>query len=148
MEQGEKEAVEARRSSRVTIQIPLTITSVDPATQFSEHCHTLVVSLQGCGVRLSRQLEPGTAVLLAGLPGGRSASACVAHSIPLGSGNKYWLVGLALDEPSNVWGIRPAPADWGEQTAAEGAVVSLPHKKDDWAYSKFSRKGEFHVGRK
>jgi hypothetical protein len=144
-----------RRSTRIRAQIPLRVTSLDPTVEFSEQCHTLIVNTQGCGVRLSRPLEPGVPVRLEDLPTGKNATARVANCVPLGTGAKYWLVGLALDQPENIWGIHPAPADWGSEpkadavaVAAVGAAVSIPAKKNEWPYSQFSDKGEFHPGRK
>lgn len=141
---------DARRSTRIRAQIPLRITSLDPALQLSESCHTLVVNTQGCGVRLSRALEPGVPVRLDKLPGGNSVTARVANCIPLGAENKYWLVGLALDQTGNVWCIQPAPADWcsGPKAVAAVAAAAIPTKKNEWPYSHFSTRGEFHPGRK
>jgi hypothetical protein len=30
----------------------------------------------------------------------------------MGQYEKLWLLGLALDEPGNVWGIQSPPPDW------------------------------------
>ncbi len=60
MESSAKSYEAERRSTRIRAQIPLRVTSLDPAIQFSEQCHTLVVNTEGCGVRLSRPLEPVT----------------------------------------------------------------------------------------
>jgi hypothetical protein len=136
-----------RRSTRIRAQIPLRVTSLDPAIEFTEQCHTLVVNPQGCGVRLSRPLEPGVLVRLGELPTGQAATARVANCVPLGDEGKYWLVGLRLDQPANIWGIAPAPADWGSEPKAM-AAVAMPAKKGEWPYSQFSRKGEFHPGRR
>lgn len=143
-----KPAQETRRSTRLKAQIPLCVSSVDPAVTFSERCHTLIVNLHGCGVRLSSPLEAGTAVLLDELPSGQTATARVAHSVPIGAENKYWIVGLALDEPGNIWGIHPAPADWGQAPVVAAAVITPPKGKQEWAYERFSAKGEFHTGKK
>jgi hypothetical protein len=132
----------ARRSTRVRAHIPFRLVSLDPDFAFNEHCYTLVVNTEGCGVRTTQALEPGLAVLLDELPGGRSATARVANCVPLGSEGKYWLVGLALDQRGNVWCIQPAPVDWGPQ-----APVAAK-KKQEWPYSLFSSKGEAHPGRK
>ena len=137
-----------RRSTRVRAQIPFRLTSQDPAVPFSEHCHTLVVNTQGCGVRLSRALEPGTRVQLDELPSGNSAAGQVANCVPLGTDGKYWLVGIALDESGNIWCIQPAPADWGVEPKPVAAAVPAPVKKNEWPYSIFSSKGEAHPGRK
>ena len=139
-----------QRSTRIRAQIPLRLTRLDTAGQTSERCHTLVVNPQGCGVRLLKPLEPGVPVQLDELPGGTSAMARVANCVPLGTEGKHWLVGLALDQPGNVWCIRPEPADWAREpeVAVPTVVVAAPAKKNEWPYSQFSDKGEFHPGRK
>ena len=139
-----------RRSTRIRAQIPFRLARLDTAVRTSERCYTLVVNPQGCGVRLSKPLEPGVPVQLDELPGGTSAMARVANCVPLGTEGKYWLVGLALDQPGNVWCIRPEPADWARETEIPipTVVVAAPAKKNEWPYSQFSEKGEFHPGRK
>ena len=136
-----------RRSTRVRAQIPVRITSQDPAIEFSETCHTLVVNTEGCGVRLTRPLDAGLAVSVSELPNGGSARARVANCVALGGEGKYWLIGIALEEPGNIWCIQPAPADWGAPVAS-AAAVPLPKKKDEWPFSLFSTKGEAHPGRR
>jgi hypothetical protein len=137
----------ARRSTRIRAQIPFRLASLDPEIPFSEHCHTLVVNTEGCGVRLTQPLEPGLSVLLDELPGGTSAPARVANCVPLGTEGKYWLVGIALDQPGNIWCIHPAPANWG-MASSPVAAVAPPKKENEWPYSVFSSKGEAHPGRK
>lgn len=140
----------ARRGARIRAQIPLRVTSLDAPVEFSENCHTLVVNPQGCGVRLSRPLEAGLQVRLDELPTGLVITARVANCVPLGAGGKYWLVGLALEQTGNVWGIHPAPADWECEpvAVAASAAATAPGKKNEWPYSQFSSKGEFHPGRR
>jgi hypothetical protein len=36
----------------------------------------------------------------------------VVNCISLGEYEKFWLLGLVLDEPGNVWGIDNPPEDW------------------------------------
>jgi hypothetical protein len=154
MEATEKSYESSRRSTRIRAQIPVRVTSLDPAIDLCEHCHTLVVNTQGCGVRLSRSLDVGVEVRMDQLPTGKIVAARVANSVPLGTDGKYWLVGLAMEEAGNVWGIHPAPADWGSDpramAAAAGVNVStaIPAKKNEWPFSQFSNRGEFHPGRK
>jgi len=140
-----------RRSTRVRAQIPLRLTSLDPAINLTERCHTLVINTTGCGVRLSRALDPGTRVRLDELPTGQPVTASVANCVPLGTEGKFWIVGLALEQTGNIWGIKPAPADWGDQPVAIAAAASASlsaQKKDEWPYRQFSSRGEFHPGRK
>lgn len=150
MEANAKSSETGRRSTRIRAQIPFRLTSLDPAIQFSEPCHTLVVNAQGCGVRLARPMEPGVPVRLDELPGDRQVTAQIANCIPLGTDAKFWLVGLALDQPGNIWSIHPAPADWGSeaQAAVATAAAAIPAKENEWPYTQFSNKGEFHPGRK
>jgi len=125
---------------------------MDPAVTFSEQCYTLIVNTEGCGVRLTQPLEPGLPVLLDELPGGTKAAARVANCVPLGTDGKYWLVGIALETPGNIWCIRPAPANWERASMARAAAaapkVAPPKKAGQWPYSVFSSKGEAHPGRK
>jgi hypothetical protein len=100
---------EVRRGTRVTCEIEITLTSLDPAHPFSEPSRTLLVNPQGCAVRFRRPLEIGAVVRLQGLAAGTTATARVVNCIPI---EKFWLLGLALDEPGNVWGIQNPPADW------------------------------------
>jgi hypothetical protein len=59
-------------------------------------------------------------------------------------------VGLALDEPGNIWGIAPTPADWGieAKVSAAAATAAAPAKKNEWPFTQFSKRGEFHPGKK
>jgi len=141
-----------RRSTRIRAQLPLRLTSLDPDIPLSEHCHTLIVNTQGCGVRLSRHLSAGTPVRLDELPGGGVVTARVANCVPIGTEGKYWVVGLALDQTGNIWGIHPAPADWDRGRAmtasADAAAPDPEQKKKEWPFSMFSSRGEAHPGRK
>jgi hypothetical protein len=143
-------AASARRSTRVRWEIPIRVTSLDPAHPFMEKALTLVVNPQGCGVKFSRAVATGTAVQLDGLPGVGSITARVANCISLGAESKLWLLGLALDQPGNVWGIQSPPDDWDTPPARVAAPVAAPDPKmkENWAFARFSSKGEFHPGKK
>ena len=67
------------------------------------------MNLQGCAARFGRPAEIGTAVRLEGLPTRTNVTARVVNCIAI---EKFWLLGLALDEPGNVWGIQSPPEDW------------------------------------
>jgi hypothetical protein len=153
MDSTEKPVDSGRRSTRIRAQIPIRVTSLDFANQFSESGHTLVVNTQGCGVRLSRALEPGLAVSLDDLPARKTVTARVANCVPLGTSGQWWMVGIALDEPGNVWGVHPAPADWTSEAALAAAATASnpapgPAKNGEWPYRQFSSRGEFHPGKR
>jgi hypothetical protein len=62
--------------------------------------------------RFSRSVEKGMAVHLKGLPTATNVTGRVVNCISFGEQEKLWLLGLALDEPSNIWGIETVPEDW------------------------------------
>jgi hypothetical protein len=103
-----------RRGTRISYEIPITLSSLDPAHPFSEPSQTLLVNPQGCAVRFGRPLEIGVAVRLEGLPAGINVTTRVVNCIRIGEYQKFWLLGLALDEPGNVWGVQTPPEDWAQ----------------------------------
>jgi|SRR5882762_6450065 len=143
-----------RRSTRLRVEIPIIVTSMDRRHAFSAECIALVVGPQGCGFRATQAFPLETPVLLGDLPGGGSASGRVASCLPLGTDGKYFLVGVALYNHGNVWGIAEPPADWNcpaDPTAASNAddAGKTPSKsKNAWPYNLFSDQGEAHPGRK
>jgi hypothetical protein len=117
-----------RRSTRIRWQIPIQITSVDPRVPFNETCETVAVNAHGCGVICHTPLEKGTPVKLGLLPDNREVMAHIADVVKLGDDGRAWLLGLQLDVPANVWGVRNPPHDWDKPTAGqepEPAVAPL-----------------------
>jgi hypothetical protein len=141
-----------RRSTRLRVEIPVQVTSLDRLRPFADKCVVLVVSAQGCGFRSARPLQMETPIMLSELPGGGSVTARVANCLPLGSDGKYFLVGASLYTHGNVWGIADAPEDWS--AAAKATAASNPAKavaesapklvvnKKVWPYNMSSAGGE------
>ena len=98
----------ARRSSRVRIQVPIHVTSLETNARFSEVCETLVVSAHGCALRFPIPLSAGSALHLLSREG-RQARAYVVACQPDGHG---WRLGARLDHPDNLWGLESCPDDW------------------------------------
>jgi len=94
----------------------MTLRSLDAAGPFSGPCTAFLVNPQGCAARFGHPLEIGAAVQLEGLPLGRTVTAHVVNCISPGEYEKFWILGLALDEPGNVWGIEIPPEDWHPDT--------------------------------
>ena len=46
--------------TRVRVEVPLRLATLAPSPLFAEESHTLVVNPQGCGVKLSRALDPAS----------------------------------------------------------------------------------------
>ena len=134
-----------RRSTRIRVEISVSVTSLDRMRPFAEQCQVLVVSAQGCGFRSSQALHLETPILLSGLPGGGSVTGRVANCLPLGSDGKLFLIGISLYTHGNVWGIADPPADWSvaasggpgprpAHTATENAPKLVVNKKV-WPYN-------------
>ena len=150
-----------RRSTRVRVEIPVSVISLDRQRPFGDRCLMVVVSAQGCGFRSSEELQPGTPIMISNLPGGGSVTARVANCVPMGSDGKYFLVGASLYTHGNVWGIPNPPEDWSEtakndpapnSAAAAQTAKSAPPRanaqKKVWPYNLFSEGAEAPLGRK
>jgi hypothetical protein len=141
-----------RRSTRLRVQIPLVVTSMDRRHPFSAECVALVVSPQGCGIRAPQALPIETPVLLGDLPGGGSASGRVANCLPLGKDATSFLIGVSLYNEGNIWGIVEPPLDWNcisdAGAASPGPEGKTAKNKGVWPYSLLSGPGEARPGRK
>jgi hypothetical protein len=155
-----------RRSTRIRVQIPISVTSLDRMRPFADKCMALIVSAQGCGFQTSQAMLPETPVLLSNLPGGGSVTARVVNCTPLGNDGKQFLIGASLYTHGNVWGITNPPDDWnlaalnypvttpatGSVTApAKVAAASAPTvtvNKKAWPYNLVAEGDEAHPRRK
>jgi hypothetical protein len=103
---------DVRRSTRLSRQIPIVITSLDPAHIFSGKYETTVVNAHGCGVILPERLEKETPVVVELISNGRSKKGRIVLTISVVEGVS-WLLGLEFDTPSGIfWEIENPPADW------------------------------------
>jgi hypothetical protein len=148
-----------RRSTRIRVEIPVGVISLDRTRPYGEQVMVLIVSAQGCGFRSSEALKIGTPIMLSNLPGGGSVTATVANCLPLGTDGQYFLIGASLYTHGNVWGIANAPEDWkaaaqdnpvpARATATPASAPKLTaQKKAAWPYNLFSEDGEAHPGRR
>jgi hypothetical protein len=101
-----------RKGTRVSCQIPARLEALNSLDLPPASCLIIVANPQGCGVKLNRPLAIGTRVQIQGLPTSHNVIARVVNCISLGEYEKFWFIGLALDEPGNVWGIEKQPDDW------------------------------------
>lgn len=102
-----------RRSTRVTIAIPVVILGVDAdRNNFSESVHTQVVNKHGGGIAMTHHLAMGTEVLIENRFRGVVAKVRVVWSGEEDDARNLHSVGLELLEPQNFWGITFPPDDW------------------------------------
>ncbi len=104
-----------RRSTRLPLEIPVRVTSLDRTVNIAENCTTVTVSAHGCGVIASHQIASGTRVQLEIVADQQRTAARVLEVVPLNDERTSWLLGMELEQPGNFWGIKYAPADWGEE---------------------------------
>jgi hypothetical protein len=107
-----------RSGTRVACQISAQLEALNSLDLPAMPCLIIVANPQGCGVKMNRPLEIGTRVQLQGLLTSRNVIARVANCFSLGEYENSWFLGLALDEPGNVWGIEKPPEDWNDRKAA------------------------------
>jgi HAMP domain-containing protein len=109
-----------RRSTRLSISIPIVISGVDALGQeFSESVRTLVVNKHGGKILTTRHLAMGAEVLIENRAVGAVAKAGVAWLSEKHSAGDLHHVGLQLLEAQNVWGIAFPPEDWSGEPAEE-----------------------------
>jgi hypothetical protein len=120
-----------RRSTRIRVEIPASVISLDRMRPFAEQCVVLVVSAQGCGFRSTQALHLETPIMLSGLPAGGSVTGRVANCLPLGSDGKFFLIGASLYTQGNVWGIADPPEDWSAAVKGEPGGASSKPSPDD-----------------
>lgn len=123
MGHSEKTQHAIRRSTRLPLEIPVRVTSLDPSHPFSEQCNTTLVNAHGCGLIAPCEFGQGIPVRLEIVSAQRHTTARVAEVVPLGGDPETWLVGLELDIPGNFWGIEYAPSDWKIEELAAPVIA-------------------------
>jgi hypothetical protein len=116
-----------RRSSRVPINVPILVTSMEPGSRFSEVCETMVVNAHGCSMRSHVKLEAGVVVHFHSKDG-RETTAKVLYCQPLNSAQEGWRMAARLDRPENFWGLKTFPQDW-TALPAPASIEEMPAAK-------------------
>jgi hypothetical protein len=133
---SEKTQHAIRRSTRLPLEVPVLVTSLNVASTFSVQCNTTLVNAHGCGLIVPRALAQGIQVRLEIVSAKRYTTARVAEVVPLGGDPETWLVGLELEVPGNFWGIEYAPSDWKIEESSAPAAVSPRTDKESNAAAK------------
>jgi hypothetical protein len=117
-----------RRSSRVPVNVPILVTSLEPGARFSEVCETLVVNAHGCSMRSHVKLDAGVVVHFHSKDG-RETTAKVVYCQPLDSDREAWRLAARLDRPENFWGLKTFPQDWAGLPAPAEPAGDMPPAK-------------------
>lgn len=104
-----------RRSSRIAIAIPITISGKDAAgNAFKEKSRTTVINKHGAKISTYHHLALGTIIKVENQLLGRSAQATVVWFGDRHSPRAPLEIGIRLAEAQNIWGIELPPEDWQE----------------------------------
>jgi hypothetical protein len=136
---SEKTQHAIRRSTRLPLEVPVLVTSLNPTVPYSEQCSTTLVNAHGCGLIVPRVLAQGIQVRLEIVSAKRHTTARVAEVVPLGGDPETWLVGLELEVPGNFWGIEYAPADWKIEESLSPAAKQPQSDQEPGAAAKPAR---------
>lgn len=111
----EAEGVAGRRSTRIAIAIPITISGKDALGHpFKERARTVVINKHGAKITTFHQLALGAELSVDNHLLGRSAKATVVWLGDRRSPKVAVEIGIQLFEAQNLWGIEFPPEDWQE----------------------------------
>jgi hypothetical protein len=68
---------------RLSLQIPIVVTSLDPARDFRKECKTVFVNAHGCAVIVRERIADETPVMLTLVSTGASKKSRVVLAVPL-----------------------------------------------------------------
>lgn len=102
-----------RRSTRLTIAIPIFISGTDAlGKEFRERAHTIVVNKHGAKIVSIHQLAVGAEITIENpAMGGAAKAAVLALGAPNGPAGLPEVI-VQLSEARNIWGIEFPPEDW------------------------------------
>ncbi len=116
-----------RNRQQIPLKIPLSVSSLDPDSAFSETCETVAISARGCLLRAPRGFEIGTLLQLSMPQTERTARACVVSSKQEALNGNLWKVEIELEEGQKFWGVQFPPEGSatgiraGEERARKGS---------------------------
>ena len=109
-----------RRSTRLSIAVPVVISGVDTGgDRFSESVCTVVVNKHGGKIAIARRLAMGAEIAIENRHLGIVAKAQVVWLNEPDHAGEMHHVGLQLLEAQNVWGIAFPPDDWRSEPGRE-----------------------------
>lgn len=92
----------ATRSTRLSLQIPVIVTSLDPARDFHKECKTAFVNAHSCAIVVQERLANETPLMLKLVSNGASKKTHVVLAVPLLE-SVAWLLGAEFESPGNFW---------------------------------------------
>ncbi len=125
----EVQGVSSRRSTRLSISIPITINGQDAEGHaFKENARTIIINKHGAKITSFHRLALGAEVSVENRALGRAARACVVWVGDKRSPKDPLELGIQLTEAQNIWGIQFPPDDWqeGPPIGTGGQKLEIP----------------------
>jgi hypothetical protein len=114
-----------RRSQRVMLSLPVTVSGKEPQGPFSENTQTTIVNAYGALVGLKAKLAKGQIVLLQSATSPDEQECQIIWVGPAAGGKIQY--GLEFTKPAlKFWGVTFPPPDWSP--AAAGALAESRKK--------------------
>ncbi|MGH6628110.1 MAG: hypothetical protein ACREB3_00075, partial [Burkholderiales bacterium] len=115
-----------RRSTRISIAIPITISGKDASGRaFRENTRTVILNKHGAKIVTVHQLALGTELTLENRALGRTAKTTVTWLGDRPSPREPAELGIQLAEAENIWGIDLPPDDWQAGPPAKEAKQEI-----------------------
>jgi len=122
---SEENLKQNRRSTRLSISIPIVISGLDAdGNSFKETVRTLEVNKHGGRIETTHHFAKGAEILIENTASNVAAKACVVWLSEKHTGGELHHAGLQLHEPQNVWGIEFPPDDWSVESREEVAPTA------------------------
>jgi hypothetical protein len=102
----EKRNNAARRSTRLSLQIPVVVTSLDPACDFHKECKTAFVNAHGCAIIVQERLADETPVMLKLVSNGARKKGRVVLAVALLESVSWLKMSLKAQGTFGKWKIR------------------------------------------
>ena len=110
---SDEKSILDRRSTRLSMAIPVNISGVDAAGQtYSESVRTVIINKHGGKIATTRRLAMGAGVVIENHAVSLMARASVVWLGEERPGGEPRHVGLQLLDAQNIWGIAFPPDDW------------------------------------
>ena len=128
---NQEKSILDRRSTRLSMAIPVNVSGVDAGGQpYSESVRTVVINKHGGKIATTRQLAMGAEVVIENHAVGLVAKAGVVWLGEERPAGELRHVGLQLLDAQNIWGIAFPPDDWvaeqGEEVRLKPRTASPP----------------------
>ena len=118
------QGVERRRSTRLTVTIPITLRGKEAGgREFRERTRAVTLNNHGARIITVHELLPGSELTIENPSAGLAVPGIVVWSSERRTPRDPFEVGIELVKPGNVWGIEFPPENWQEGVGVPAAAA-------------------------